>query len=221
MAKVSDGLIQTGQITLILGTSNFNISAQSLHLNSNLLIDHPNLQTYKVQSEVSSQTFEAFVRAIEEGSDLFVTADNFSELLLLCEEFGTEKQKRVCERFVGRVSVGSTKDLGFENMELEFEEQKVSVAELKGEIVTLREDLGRLGFEVGGLKESVSGLQRLQEDFRKLETNFRTQSGEIGTLKSQTEAVGQSVSRLENLRGEFYRLNQTVEHHHLGGLEYG
>jgi archaellum component FlaC len=60
-----------------------------------------------------------------------------------------------------------------------------------------------------------SGLKRLQEDFRKLQTIFRTQSGELGTLKSQTEAVGQSVSRLENLRDELDEMNQTVENHHL------
>jgi hypothetical protein len=37
----------------------------------------------------------------------------------------------------------------------------------------------------------------------------------VGTLRSQTEAVGQAVSCLENLRGELDQLNLTVENHDL------
>jgi hypothetical protein len=121
---------------------------------------------------------------MEEGSDLFVTADNFSEFLLLCEEFGSGKQKRGCERFVGPVSVGSAIDLGFEKMELEFGEEKVSVAELKGEIVTLREDLGRLRFEVGGLKASVGDLGRVSEEIDGKVSGVVLRVGEVeGGLK--------------------------------------
>jgi predicted nucleic acid-binding Zn-ribbon protein len=230
---------------------------------------------------------------MEEGRDLSLTADNCSELLLLCDEFGATRQKRSFEVFVGRVSVGSAVDFGFEKIELAFGEQMRSIVELKSDVGSFRSDfeglklevegglaegLNNLGLEVeqqkesidrklaavvsrvgdieGGLevvrgeikavndrfegeigklklevekqKESIDrkvgavvlslenlraelagqkiDVQRLQQDFTKMETDFRTLNGAIGTLKSQTEAVGQSVSRLENLRGEVDQL---------------
>jgi hypothetical protein len=65
--------------------------------------------------------------------------------------------------------------------------------------------LENLRAELAGQK---SGLQRLQQQ---METTFRTLNGEIGTLKSQTEAVRQSVSRLENLRGGVNELKSRLE----------
>jgi hypothetical protein len=110
-------------LTLVLNSSNFKTTAQALCANSNLLMDHPDLQSYTVQSSVSPETFQAFLRALEEGSDLALTPDDFAELSSLCDEFGVGRLKRACEQFVQSVSVGSSLDFRFANSEFEFGEK--------------------------------------------------------------------------------------------------
>jgi hypothetical protein len=158
-------------VALVLGTSTFNVAAEALRLNSNLLLDHPGLQTYQVRAHVSSDNFREFLRAIEAGSPLSLTPDNLSELSLLCEEFGAGALKRSCDHFAARALSGSAIDSRFDHTEFKFEDTMsaviVDVTELKRELSLLKTDCG--GFKVGlrDLKDSVGGLHLTQEIAKK------------------------------------------------------
>jgi hypothetical protein len=72
-------------VILLLDPSSFSVAAQALRLNSSLIIGHPSLDIYRVQTAVSRvETFGGFVRAIEDGSELSVTAD---KLRVACDHF--------------------------------------------------------------------------------------------------------------------------------------
>jgi hypothetical protein len=173
---------QISRVALVLGTRNFSIAAQTLRFNSDFFMNHPCLQSYTVQTQVAPQTFEVFLRALEEDSDLHLTADNLPELSRLCEEFGVPKLKRVWDHFVQSPPAVSSRDFHVENIESQFED-------LKREFHLLKDNCRGLRAEVRQLTHSVGDLPV---------------SRQIETLKT---SVAQSLTRLETLRPELPHLN--------------
>jgi hypothetical protein len=188
-------------LTLVLGTSHFRIAAQDLCHHSSLLADRPGLQTYTVQTDVSPQTFRAFLDAIEAGSDLPLTPDNVPELSLLCEEFGAVKLKRACDHFVEPVPIGPAVQFRFENIELAFEEseEKVvpAVKELTRKLAQLTRHFGDLKADVGRLTTS---LAELRHDFKtKAEvplSQLSTLSGKLESCQTENQKVRASIAVL-------------------------
>jgi hypothetical protein len=170
------------RVALVLGTRNFDVAAQTLRLNSDFFMNHPGLKSYTVQTPVSLQTFQAFLRALEEFSDLPLTPGNLPEVSRLCEEFGVVRLKRVCDHFVQSPPSVSSVDFRLENMESQFDA-------LKTEFYLLKDDCRGLRAEVQRLRNSVGDLPV---------------SREIETLKT---SVAQSATRLETLRPELNHLN--------------
>jgi hypothetical protein len=188
---------QMSDMALLLGRSTFTVGTRALRLTSSLLMEDPGLESkgiYRVQTTVRSpETFEGFLRALETGSDLSVTPDNFMELSLLCEEFGAEKLRGTFDQVV-RPAI----DFGLEARAFEAE----------GKVAFLAK-------EVGLLRRDCARTAKLEVEFAKLRGEFdalkESTEAEIGKLKSETAKVGKSVSGLETLRPEFDEVKRALE----------
>jgi hypothetical protein len=184
-------------LNLLLGRSKFTVATRALRLNSSLLLDHPGLEskgTYRVQTTVRSrETFEGFLGALEEGSDLSVTRDNFMELSLLCDEFGAGKLRVRFDQVVRPAN-----DFGLEARALESEDNVAKPAK-----------------EVGLLGRTCARTARLDEECVKLRGEFEglkeSTEAEIGKLKSETAKVAKSVSGLETLRPELDEVKRALQ----------
>jgi hypothetical protein len=201
---VSGDRIPTRTVTLVLGHSNFKVQAQPFLLNSNLVLTHPDLKIYKVQTQASEPTFREFVRAIEEGSDLSLSPDNLGELSSLSEEFGIGRLQRACDTFDLRVSLRASIDFHLANSARDFTEKVASLVSsldaLRIESHLLNERCGRLESEVRKLKSFMGGLNL---------------NNEISLLKTQLQTFQQSVSALGNLSAEVDQLKRALDQ--LGG----
>jgi hypothetical protein len=227
-------------VTLVLGTSNLQVTTQALRLNSNLLVDHPDLQIYRVQTQACSQTFQEFVRALEDRTNLSFTPDNISDFCLLCDEFGACELRQACEAFAQPVRL----DTALENREFQFEERGRVVASrvevLERHVAVLTRTASELGVTIRELTvairdvqtvqaqtaaQSVASLESLrrdldqlrnalqdqQGDVQRIETLSGVLSGQIAQVRNQTETITQSAFGLEALRPEVNQLKSDLE----------
>jgi hypothetical protein len=137
------------ELALVLGDSTFKVATEALQLHSTLLLDHPALDTYQVQTKVSAPVFLQFLGAMAKGSALSLTAANLSEIALLSEEFGATQVKHACDNFVNSPSAGSPLDCRLANTEFE----------LKATIDRLTADVESLKRELSSVKTELSQLQ--------------------------------------------------------------
>jgi hypothetical protein len=219
-------------VNLVFQRRSFCVTAQALRLNSTLLIDHPGVTHYIVHSAVSREAFEAFVRALEEGSELPVTPVNLSELSSLCDEFGADKMSRACDHFMrGAVDLSFEARLFGSGDRIESLAREVgllrddcqAIRKVEGEFKVLRRcpervkaherGLEACRLEVGSMVSRMKALEsRVETAFRNLRREIRVGNdradGEIARLKSEAESVKQSVAGLETLRPELDELNR-------------
>jgi hypothetical protein len=186
------------EVDLILGSTNFRVSEQALRLNTSLLIDHPGLQAYKVHTQVGAHAFQEFLRALETGSDISFTHSNFSELSMLCEEFGAARLKGTCDG-LHHLAAGFAVDSRFNINEVHLEEREAVMA---SRLDALQNRYRSLETVCGGLRADITKLQDSMGDFQVFT--------EIEKLKSQMSAVTQSVSRWENTAVELRQLNNSL-----------
>jgi hypothetical protein len=185
-----------GSVTLVLGSSNFNVAAPLLRHNSNLLFANPDLQTYAVQTRASTDIFQEFLNALEQGSDLRLTTDNISELSSLCDEFRAERLQRSCEAFVGPVLCDSAIDFRFATHECLNEERgAVTLSNVEG----LRRESASLRADLNALRDSVAG------QFRALEANAATTAASIAGLPDLKSEFDRLSSAFRELREDFRR----------------
>jgi hypothetical protein len=172
-------------LTLVLGTLRVSVSTQAIRLHSSFVVDHPGTQSYIVQSCVSPQAFREFLRAIQDGSDLRLTADNCSELSLLCKEFGARRLERACEDFVPPVSPDAGIEFRLKNLESAFQE---TVPALRSTVEKLTAELGSLKADLANSKFHLKNLESaFEETVPALPSTVEKLKAELGSLKADFE----------------------------------
>jgi hypothetical protein len=141
---------------------------------------------------------------MEAGSDLPLNPNNFSELSLLCEEFGASGLKRVRDLSLPSVATGSAVDFRFENTELAFGQKVVSgLAELKTQLGLLAEDcaglkrsIGRLESETRTTAQSVSALEQLKPELDNVRTGLQSLQQDLQKCETRGEAADARLSAI-------------------------
>jgi hypothetical protein len=87
------------RITIVLGSSNFQVSSEVLQNESTLLVAEPRLAIYRVQTQTSPQLLQEFLRALQEGSQLPINHENMDEFHALSIEFGARRLQDACELY--------------------------------------------------------------------------------------------------------------------------
>jgi hypothetical protein len=87
------------RVTIILGSSQFDVSNEVLQHESTLFAAEPNLTIYHVQTQVRPELLQDFLRALQEGSELLINAENMTELRALSVEFGAGRLLEECDLY--------------------------------------------------------------------------------------------------------------------------
>jgi hypothetical protein len=159
-------MIDSGVLTISLGTSSFQVSKAAISRNSTLFLYRPDISgPYLVQNHVLPEILDQFLHGMENPAEISITPKNLSDLSLLSEEFGVLELTARCNSFSSCMAAISNSQNYDEQIEaistrigtLE-ETVLLSVTEstnLKNEILQLRRDCDRLKT----LEESITLLR--------------------------------------------------------------
>jgi hypothetical protein len=158
----------------------------------NLFQKNPTLAAapYRVQSPVTLSIFREFVTELE-GNAVNITATNFTELQLLCEEFSFDDFAAKLSEFRSSLGVKESEEPNARGriaaLQEKANEHDHVIAVLQDRVRQLTTNFERLAMEVSALRSVAMGMQELSEGISALKTQITELAGDSVVQQFATE----------------------------------